>query len=131
MPQIRTLFITCDQGIIILILSSTLQVRSLHDRGVRAAKINDFTEAMKNYNEALEIDDKDTSVLHARSLAYLQMGDFSSALMDSESIINIKPQSSQVGCSQFVLKFCETVSCVDYACNRKYKHLHLFAKLEC
>ena len=119
MPQIRTLFITCDQGIIILILSSTLQVRSLHDRGVRAAKINDFTEAMKNYNEALEIDDKDTSVLHARSLAYLQMGDFSSALMDSESIINIKPQSSQVGCSQFVLKFWETVSCVDYACNRK------------
>ena len=96
-----------------------LQVRSLHDRGVRAAKINDFTEAMKNYNEALEIDDKDTSVLHARSLAYLQMGDFSSALMDSESIINIKPQSSQVGCSQFVLKFWETVSCVDYACNRK------------
>ncbi|KAK7094678.1 tetratricopeptide repeat protein 28-like [Littorina saxatilis] len=71
------------------------EVRSLHVRGVRAAKINDFKEAMKNYNEALEIDDKDTSVLHARSLAYLQMGDFTSALNDAETIISIKPQSSQ------------------------------------
>ncbi|XP_076455182.1 uncharacterized protein LOC143289867 isoform X2 [Babylonia areolata] len=71
------------------------EVRSLHDRGVRAAKINDFTEAMRNYNEALEIDDKDTSVLQARALAFLQMGDFNAALTDADSIIGIKPQSSQ------------------------------------
>ena len=90
----------------IVIPLSVSQVRSLHDRGVRAAKINDFTEAIKNYNEALEIDDKDTSVLHARSLAYLQMGDFNSALQDSESIINIKPQSSQVGYWWCALPFC-------------------------
>ncbi|KAK7502589.1 hypothetical protein BaRGS_00006164 [Batillaria attramentaria] len=71
------------------------EVKSLHDRGVRAAKINDFTGALKYYNEALEIDDKDTSVLHARSLAFLQMGNFTAALQDAESIITIKPQSSQ------------------------------------
>ncbi|KAL8606426.1 hypothetical protein ACOMHN_060331 [Nucella lapillus] len=71
------------------------EVRSLHDRGVRAAKINDFTEAMKNYNEALEIDDKDSSVLQARSLAYLQMGDYYATLADAESIISVKPRSSQ------------------------------------
>ena len=51
---------------------------------------------MRNYNEALEIDDKDTSVLHARSLAYLQMNDYNAALSDAESIISIKPDSAQV-----------------------------------
>jgi Flp pilus assembly protein TadD len=78
-------------------VSFALKVRSLHDKGVRAAKHHDYSEAMKNYNEALEIDDRDPSVLNARALAYLQMGDAAAALQDAESIISIKPNSAQVG----------------------------------
>lgn len=72
------------------------QVRSLHDRGLRAAKLSDFDEAIQYYNEALEIDSRDVGVLQVRALAYLQQGKTSEAAQDADAIIAIDPEISQV-----------------------------------
>lgn len=84
------------QVILKFLLSTIFQVKTLHARGIQAAKINDFKEALTLFDEALEINEKDAAVLHARSLVGLQMGNFDAALQDAKYLINIEPRSSQV-----------------------------------
>lgn len=64
--------------------------------GDQAMQLQDFTVAIKRYNEALEIDDKNMEVLFARTKAFLDMGDNSMALKDAENSINIEPDNPEV-----------------------------------
>ena len=71
-------------------------MKSLHDRGARAAKTSDFGEALQFYNEALEIDSRDVKTLQARALVYLQQANPQGALADAEAILAIDSGSSIV-----------------------------------
>ena len=71
-------------------------MKSLRERGDKALKINDFKEAIKYYNEALEIDDKNSDVLLARATACIQMGDYISAQRDTEALIGQETDNSKV-----------------------------------
>jgi tetratricopeptide (TPR) repeat protein len=64
--------------------------------GDQAVKLQDYGVAIKRYNEALEIDDKNMEVLFARTKAYLDMGDNPQALKDAENSINIEPDNPEV-----------------------------------
>lgn len=66
--------------------------------GDQAVLLQDFPVAIKRYNEALEIDEKNMEVLFARTKAFLDMGDNSSALKDAENAISIEPENPEVGC---------------------------------
>ena len=76
------------------------QMKSLRERGDKALKINDFKEAIRYYNEALEIDDKNPDVLLARATACIQMGDYISAQRDTETLINQETENAKVCLSQ-------------------------------
>ena len=71
-------------------------MKSLRERGDKALKINDFKEAIRYYNEALEIDDKNPDVLLARATACIQMGDYISAQRDTETLINQETENAKV-----------------------------------
>ena len=75
-------------------------MKSLRERGDKALKINDFKEAIRYYNEALEIDDKNPDVLLARATACIQMGDYISAQRDTETLINQETENAKVCLSQ-------------------------------
>ena len=76
-------------------------MKSLRERGDKALEIKDFKEAIKYYNEALEIDDKNSDVLLARAMACIQMGDYISAQRDTETLINQETENSKV-CAEVV-----------------------------
>ena len=71
-------------------------MKSLRERGDKALKIKDYGEAIKYYNEALEIDDKNSDVLLARATACIQMGDYISAQRDTETLIGQETRNSKV-----------------------------------
>ena len=71
-------------------------MKSLRERGDKALKIKDYGEAIKYYNEALEIDDKNSDVLLARATACIQMGDYISAHRDTETLIGQETRNSKV-----------------------------------
>ncbi|XP_071154491.1 tetratricopeptide repeat protein 28-like isoform X2 [Mytilus edulis] len=71
------------------------EIKSLREMGDQAMQLQDFTVAIKRYNEALEIDDKNMEVLFARTKAFLDMGDNSMALKDAENSINIEPDNPE------------------------------------
>ncbi|XP_069120674.1 tetratricopeptide repeat protein 28-like isoform X2 [Argopecten irradians] len=73
-----------------------LEVKTLKERGDEAMHIHDYGEAVKLYNEALEIDDKNVEVLMARTAAYLEEGDFIRALRDTEQMILIEADNPEV-----------------------------------
>lgn len=73
-----------------------LQMKSLTDMGNKAMQIRDYTEAIKHYDEALEIDDRNVEVLNARLLAFLEMKDFQMALKDAEYWISLDSDSAEV-----------------------------------
>lgn len=72
-------------------------MKSLRERGDKALKIKDFAQAIKYYNEALEIDDKNADVLLARATACIQMGDYISAQRDTEVLIGQETDNAKVG----------------------------------
>ncbi|XP_060081998.1 tetratricopeptide repeat protein 28-like [Ylistrum balloti] len=73
-----------------------LEVKTLKERGDEAMHIHDYGEAIKLYNEALEIDDKNVDVLMARTAAYLEEGDFIKALRDTEQMILIEADNPEI-----------------------------------
>ncbi|KAL5012513.1 hypothetical protein ScPMuIL_011064 [Solemya velum] len=75
------------------------EMKSLQERGHKAMKIHNYDEALRLYNEALEIDDQNVGVLVARANAYMVMEDFINAQKDAESLIAIqhdKPQGYKI-----------------------------------
>lgn len=71
-------------------------MKSLTDMGNKAMQIRDYTEAIKHYDEALEIDDKNVEVLNARILAFVEMKDFKMALKDTEYWISLDSDCAEV-----------------------------------
>ena len=71
-------------------------MKSLTDMGNKAMQIRDYTEAIKHYDEALEIDDKNVEVLNARILAFVEMKDFKMALKDTEYWISLDSDCTEV-----------------------------------
>lgn len=71
-------------------------MKSLTEMGNKAMQIRDYTEAIKHYDEALEIDDRNVEVLNARLLAFLEMKDFQMALKDAEYWISLDSDSAEV-----------------------------------
>ncbi|KAK6195644.1 hypothetical protein SNE40_001029 [Patella caerulea] len=75
------------------------EVISLHEQGNRATSSKEFDEAVSLYNEALEIDSKNASVLAARAFAYMEIKNYAGALQDAESALAIEPENSEVHCA--------------------------------
>lgn len=71
-------------------------MKSLQERGHKAMKIHNYDEAIRLYNEALEIDDQNVDALIARANAYMVMEDFINAQKDAESLIAIQQDKPQV-----------------------------------
>lgn len=71
-------------------------MKSLTEMGNKAMQIRDYNEAIKHYDEALEIDDRNVEVLNARLLAFLEMKDFQMALKDAEYWISLDSDSAEV-----------------------------------
>ena len=61
--------------------------------------VKDYDNAILHYDEALEIDSSNTTVMHARSLVYLEMGKLKEAEDDADTIISLSPRNAQVGWS--------------------------------
>lgn len=72
------------------------QMKSLTDMGNKAMQIKDYKDAIKHYDEALEIDDKNVEVLNARILAFIEMKDFKMAHKDAEYWVSLDSDSAEV-----------------------------------
>lgn len=73
------------------------QVKSLQEKGNKAARAKDHSSALRYFSEALDIDQGNVGVLHDRSLVLLQMGRYNEARVDAEAVIMMSPGYSQVG----------------------------------
>jgi tetratricopeptide (TPR) repeat protein len=71
-------------------------MKSLTDMGNKAMQIKDYKDAIKHYDEALEIDDKNVEVLNARILAFIEMKDFKMAHKDAEYWVSLDSDSAEV-----------------------------------
>ncbi|XP_041369335.1 tetratricopeptide repeat protein 28-like [Gigantopelta aegis] len=71
------------------------EVKTLLEKGDKAMSVKDYEEAILYYDEALEIDSRNTDVMHARSLVYLEMGQLKQAEEDADTIISLSPRNSQ------------------------------------
>ncbi|XP_061183714.1 tetratricopeptide repeat protein 28-like isoform X2 [Saccostrea echinata] len=71
------------------------EMKSLTEMGNKAMQIRDFNEAIKHYDEALEIDDKNVEVLNARILAFIEMKDYKRAHKDAEYWISLDSDSAK------------------------------------
>ncbi|XP_052790745.1 tetratricopeptide repeat protein 28-like isoform X2 [Mya arenaria] len=72
-----------------------VEMRSLRESGDKALEVNDFTGAIKYYNEALEIDEHNPDVLLARAAACIEMKDYISAQRDTEFLVGQDPGNFQ------------------------------------
>ncbi|KAJ8300636.1 hypothetical protein KUTeg_022155 [Tegillarca granosa] len=73
-----------------------VEMKSLRERGDKAMRISDYDAAIKHYNEALEIDDKNVEVLLARTTAFLEMKEYKKAQKDIDTLLSVEPDNPQV-----------------------------------
>ncbi|XP_067661035.1 tetratricopeptide repeat protein 28-like [Haliotis asinina] len=71
------------------------EVKTLQDKGNKAVGAKNYSEALRYFSEALDIDQGNVGVLHDRSLALLQMGRYNEARLDAEAVIMMSPGYSQ------------------------------------
>ncbi|XP_048245138.1 tetratricopeptide repeat protein 28-like [Haliotis rufescens] len=71
------------------------EVKSLQEKGNKAARAKDNSKALRYFSEALDIDQGNVGVLHDRSLVLLQMGRYNEARVDAEAVIMMSPGYSQ------------------------------------
>ena len=63
-------------------------MKSLRERGDKSLEVQNYKEAIRYYNEALEIDEQNVDVLLARAVALIEMGDYIGAQRDTEMLVS-------------------------------------------
>ncbi|KAK3087168.1 hypothetical protein FSP39_002523 [Pinctada imbricata] len=71
------------------------EMKSLREMGDRAMQIHDYQDAIRHYNEALEIDENSTDILRARAMAFIEMGEYRNAQKDAEYLVSLEPDNAQ------------------------------------
>ena len=77
-------------------MTSYFQVQNLQQKGDRAFERDNYSDALRFYNEALEIDENSQEVLAARTAVYLKIGNAILAQHDVEKLLMIQPNHPQV-----------------------------------
>ena len=72
------------------------QVQSLQKCGDKAFEKKNYTEALRHYNEALEIDEANSDALGSRAAVYLEMSNYVLAQQDVEKLLLLQPHHPQV-----------------------------------
>ena len=73
-----------------------LQVHNLSSTGTRFLETRDYDEALRCYEEALEIDEYSIESLCGRAEVYLELGKYVLAQLDAEKVLAIQAKNSKV-----------------------------------
>lgn len=65
------------------------------EKGNKAFLVNEFPEALENYNKAIQLDGSNHAVYSNRSATHLALKDYDSALRDAEKCIQLMPNWSK------------------------------------
>ena len=72
------------------------QVKNLLERGEKAYQRQRFSEALCCYNDALDIDENSTDSLAGRAAVFIEMGSHIQAQHDTDRLLALDPQYTQV-----------------------------------
>ena len=73
-----------------------MQVKNLVERGERAFMKKRFADALRCYNDALDIDELSVESLAGRAAVYIETGNHGQALTDAERLLSLNPTYTQV-----------------------------------
>ena len=73
-----------------------MQVKNLVDRGEKAFLKKRYAEALRCYNDALDIDELSVESLAGRAAVYIETGNCGRALSDADKLLNLNPSYTQV-----------------------------------
>jgi stress-induced-phosphoprotein 1 len=66
------------------------------EKGNAAFAAKNYDSALNFYTVAIKLHDKNHVLFSNRSVTYLMMGDYTNALQDADSCINLKPDWAKV-----------------------------------